>query len=207
MPGLRPLAPFDGKVFALARLARTRETLIDDRTQVILRVKALLQAYAPTLAPMLAQAGLDGPERALLRSFLDPRRTLAAETARRRDPQPTEFYDRLMARGKPHTCAVVAVAAKLLRRLFAVCKRVVAGGGGYEIRDVDGAALDRRQAAEVVAERHPSKAAKARARREAKAKKRAERSAAGNTRQPAGSSNGLATTRPVERVPEEGRIT
>lgn len=366
VPELRPLAPFDGHAFLLARLARSRESLIDDRTQVILRIKSLLQAYAPTLAATLAQRGLGGPERVLLRGFLDPRGTLdqgpeglhaavrkagfddrapkasalihawvtaaeetralydgcmpfaiaqrqvrvhldhletfgplieaveedmralyrqldplgvfetlpgigevvgttlcavlggpetliarfpsaghlvsfigfdprknqtgrsdregqrisksgsrlarrhlflAAETARRRDPQLAEFYDRLRERGKHHTCAVVAVAAKLLRRLYAVCKRVVAGeGGGYEIREGDGTALDRRQATEIVRERHPSKAARARARREAKAKKRAKRSAAGNTRQPGGSSNGLATARPGENVREERRI-
>jgi len=127
---------------------------------------------------------------------------LAAETARRRDPQLAEFYDRLSDRGKHHTCAVVAVAAKLLRRLYAVCKRVADDGGGYEIRDVDGTVLTRGQANAVVRERHPSKAAKARARREARVRKRAERCAAGNTRQPEGSSNGLATTLPDRRLPE-----
>lgn len=362
VPGLRPLAPFDGEVFVLARLARTRESLIDDRTQVILRVKSLLQAYAPTLAPMLTERGLGGVERVLLRDFLDPQHTLdvgpdglhaavraaglddrapkasrlihawvaaaeetrklydgsipfaiaqrqvrvhldhfdgfgelvdaveadmrtlyrrldprgifetlpgvggvvgttlcavlggpetlvarfpsadhlvsfvgfdprknqsgrsdregqrisksgsrlarrhlflAAETARRRDPQLAAFYGRLCERGKHHTAAVVAVAAKLLRRLYAVCKRAMAGGGGYEIRDVDGTALDRRRATQVVRERHPSKAARARKRREERATKRAERRAAENTRQPEDSSSGLTAARPVKKVPEE----
>ena len=78
VPGLRPLPPFDGDVFVLARLARTRESLVDDRTEVILRIKALLQAYAPTLAPTLTERSLGGVERVLLRDFLDPRHTLDA---------------------------------------------------------------------------------------------------------------------------------
>lgn len=62
---------------------------------------------------------------------------LAAETARRRDPELAGFYAGLVARGKHHTCAVVAVAAKLVRRLYAVCKRAAAGGeAGYVLRDV-----------------------------------------------------------------------
>lgn len=363
VPELRPLAPFDGKAFVLARLARMRESLIDNRTQVVLRVKSLLQAYAPTLASRLIRRGMDRLVRTLLKDFLDPQSTLdvgpaglhaavrkagfddrapkastlihawveaaeetqklyddcmpfdiaqrqmrlhldhfdtfaepieelesdmrtlyrqidplgifetlpgvgpivgttlcavlggpetlvarfpsadhlvsfvgfdprknqtggsdragqrisksgsrlarrhlylAAETARRRDPQLAAFFGRLRERGKHHNCAVVAVAAKLLRRLYAVCKRAVAGGGrGYELRDVDGTVLDSRQASAIVSERHPSQAAQERARRDAKAKKRAERATAGNTRQPEGSSNGLTDTRPSGRVSEE----
>jgi len=127
---------------------------------------------------------------------------LAAETARRRDPELAAFYARLMARGKHHTCAVVAVAAKMLRRLYAVCKRAAAGDTtGYVVRDVDGQPLSRRQAAEVVRERHPSKAAQARAHREAKEKKRAERRVAQNTRQSADSSRRSGVLDPAPEYP------
>ena len=125
---------------------------------------------------------------------------LAAETARRRDPELAAFYARLVARGKHHTCAVLAVAAKLLRRLYAVCKRAVAGDdGGYVMRDVDGTALTRREAAEVVRRRHPSKAARALAEREARAAKKAERRAAQKTRQ---SDDSSRRSRPLGPVGE-----
>lgn len=351
---VRPLPPFDGAGFMLARLMKTREGVIDDRAQVIVRIKSLLPAYVPTLVPQLAERGLGPVERVLLREFLDPQRTLdvgpaglhaavdaagadshapraagliaawvagaehtrklyggrmpfnfaqrqvrvlldqhdgfapliaaldddiaalcatldprglyetlpgvgptvraglcavfgsaeaivrrfpdashlvsfagldprknqtggsdregqhisksgsrlvrrylylAAETARRRDPELAAFYARLVARGKHHACAVVAVAAKLLRRLYAVCKRAVVGDeGGYAMRDVDGTALTPREAAELVRVRHPSKAAQAKAgrearaarvkaEREAKAAKKGERRGAQSTRQ------------------------
>jgi len=75
---VRPLLPFDGPAFMLARLFKTREAIIDDRTQVILRIKALLSAYVPTLVPRLAERSLGPIERVLLRGFLDPRATLDA---------------------------------------------------------------------------------------------------------------------------------
>lgn len=109
---------------------------------------------------------------------------LAAEVARRRDPQLAAFYDRLVARGKHHTCAVVAVAAKLLRPLYAACKRAAAGEeDGYALRDIDGRTLTRREAAELVRVQNPFKAARAKAEREARAAKRVERRAAQKTRQ------------------------
>ncbi len=354
---VRPLLPFDALGFMLARLFKTREGIIDDRTQVILRIKALLPAYLPTLAARLAERSIGAVERVLLRDFLDPRHVLhvgpkglraavsaaghdararrtvalidawvaaaeetlklyggkmlfefaqrqmrilldhldsfeplvdaieveitalyrqldplglfetlsgvgpivgaalcaalggpaaivgrfpnanhlvsfagldprknqsggsdregqhisksgsrsvrrylylAAETARRRDPQLAEFYERLRGRGKHHTCAVVAVAAKMLRRLYAVCKRAAAGDvSGYELRDTNGQALTSREAGERVRARFPSKAARAKALREAKAKKRAEQRAAQGTRQPVGSSRRSQSLDPV----------
>ncbi|MEZ4437070.1 MAG: IS110 family transposase [bacterium] len=356
---VRPLPSFDGPGFVLKRLMKTREGLVDDRSRVVVRIKALLPVYTPTLVPQLAERSLGAVERVLLRDFLDPKATLdvgpaglhaavdaagldsrapraaaliaawvegaehtralyggrvpfdfaqrqmrvlldqydgfaplieaveddiaalyaaldpdrlyetvpgvgpvvgasvcaivggpealvrcfpdaahlvsfagldprknqsggsdregqhisksgsrqmrrylflAAETARRRDPELAAFYARLVARGKHHTCAVLAVAAKLLRRLYAVCKRAVAGDdGGYVMRDVDGTALTRREAAEVVRRRHPSKAARALAEREARAAKKAERRAAQKTRQ---SDDSSRRSRPLGPVGE-----
>ena len=355
---VRPLLPFDGPAFMLARLFKTREAIIDDRTQVILRIKALLPAYLPTLAARLGERSIGAVERVLLRDFLDPQRVLhvgpkglhdavsaaghddrahrtaalidswvaaaeetralygdkmlfefaqqqmrvlldhfdsfaplvdaieaeintlyrqldpaglyetlpgigpvvgaalcaalggpatlverfpsanhlvsfvgldprknqsggsdregqhisksgsrsarrylylGAETARRWDPQLADFYERLRRRGKHHTCAVIAVAAKMLRRLYAVCKQAAAGGvDAYEVRDTNGQALTSREGRERVRARFPSKAARANAEREARAKKRAERRAAQGTRQPVDSSRRSQSLDPAQ---------
>lgn len=361
---VRPLLPFDGPAFMLARLFKTREAIIDDRTQVILRIKALLPAYLPTLAARLAERSIGAVERVLLRDFLDPRHVLrvgpkglraavdaaghdarahrtarlieswvaaaeetlalygdkmlfdfaqrqmrvllahfdsfeplveaieveitalyrqldpaglfetlsgvgpivgaalcaalggpaaiverfpnanhlvsfvgldprknqsggndregqhisksgsrsarrylylGAETARRFDPQLADFYERLRGRGKHHNCAVVAVAAKMLRRLYAVCKRAAAGDvSGYEVRDTNGQPLTSREARERVRARFPSKAARAKAQREARAKKRAERRAAQGTRQSVDSSRRSQSLDPAREYSNAG---
>lgn len=121
----------------------------------------------------------------LLRQYL----YLAAETARQRDVELAAFYQRLVSKGKHHSCAVVAVAAKLLRRIYAVMKRAAAGDErGYERRDLDGHAIDAREARARVVALFPSKAARLRAERAAKATKKAEHATAQSTRQRSGSS-------------------
>lgn len=47
---------------------------------------------------------------------------LAAETARRHDPELAVVYERVLARGKHHDAAVIAVAHKLVRRIYALLK-------------------------------------------------------------------------------------
>lgn len=76
---------------------------------------------------------------------------LAAEAARKEDPQLAQIYYRQMVdKGNHHTKAVCAVATALASRLAAVLK----GGRPYEIRDVDGTAVDIQTARAIIAERY-----------------------------------------------------
>jgi transposase len=73
----------------------------------------------------------------------------AANVARTRDPQLAEFYRRLMVeRGHCHTKANYAVARKLVARTWAT----IVSGTPYQIRDLDGTPLTRRQATTRAAE-------------------------------------------------------
>lgn len=64
---------------------------------------------------------------------------LAANIARRHDPQLAAFYWRLMVeRGHNHVKATSAVARKLVTRVWSTLNR----GEPYEMRDVDGAPVD-----------------------------------------------------------------
>jgi transposase len=72
----------------------------------------------------------------------------AANVARTLDPQLAEFYHRLMVeRGHCHTKANCAVARKLVARTWAT----ITSGGPYELRDLDGQPVTRRQASELAA--------------------------------------------------------
>jgi transposase len=55
---------------------------------------------------------------------------VAAEVARHYDPELQAFYRRLIARGKHHKQAICAVAAKLLRRAFAILR----DGRAYQVK-------------------------------------------------------------------------
>jgi transposase len=79
------------------------------------------------LVPRTSQTGgRDGKPRqrltkggpALLKQYM----FLAAETARRSDPALALAYERALARGKHHYAAVIAVAHKLVRRIYALLK-------------------------------------------------------------------------------------
>jgi len=75
---------------------------------------------------------------------------MAAETARRIDPQLAAIYHRqVIERGSHHTKAVCAVATALATRLVAVLR----DGRPYEIRDTDGTPVDARDAKTIIAER------------------------------------------------------
>jgi hypothetical protein len=76
---------------------------------------------------------------------------LAAETARRLDPQLAAIYYRQMVeRGNHHTKAVCAVATALTSRLAAVLRE----GRPYEIRDEDGMPVDQVTARAIISERY-----------------------------------------------------
>ena len=75
---------------------------------------------------------------------------LAAETARRLDPQLAAIYHRqVLERGSHHTKAVCAVATALASRLVAVLMQERA----YEIRDTDGTPVDAAAARAIIAAR------------------------------------------------------
>jgi transposase len=98
---------------------------------------------------------------------------LAAETARRCDRELAATYARCIARGKHHFSAVVIVAHKLVRRVYALLKlraatarskSVLEGHAAvvkYELRRPDnGALLTRAQARAYIQEQYPAKAAR-----------------------------------------------
>jgi transposase len=98
---------------------------------------------------------------------------LAAETARRCDPELAATYEQALARGKHHYSAVIIVAHKLLRKIYALLKlratarRQQAAGRPapalqYRFCDAAGAPLSRAEARAYVQAHFPSKAAKLR---------------------------------------------
>jgi transposase len=73
----------------------------------------------------------------------------AANVAREHDPQLAEFYRRLMIeRGHCHTKANCAVARKLVARTWAT----ITSGTAYQLRDLDGTPVTRRQATKLAAD-------------------------------------------------------
>jgi transposase len=80
---------------------------------------------------------------------------LAAETARRFDPEMAAFYHRLRERGKHHNKILCAVAAKMATRVYAVLKRRIDGETRkYELRDFQGRAVGRKEAVELIRTRY-----------------------------------------------------
>jgi hypothetical protein len=76
---------------------------------------------------------------------------LAADHARRLDPQLARIYHRQMVeRGNHHTKAVCAVATALVSRLAAILTE----GRPYVVRDVDGTPVDAQTARRIIAERY-----------------------------------------------------
>jgi transposase len=100
---------------------------------------------------------------------------LAAETARRHDPELAATYAHAIARGKHHYCAVIIVAHQLVRRVYGLLKaRAAARAAGveapsYRLQSPDGQALAKAEARKYVAKHYPSKAAKEAAKRAAQA--------------------------------------
>lgn len=90
----------------------------------------------------ITQAGNDRIKRALI---------LAADTARRVDPELAAVYHRLMTlRGHHHKQALCAVANRLVNRIF----RVLRTGTPYVLRDIDGRVIDLREGRHIVIERY-----------------------------------------------------
>jgi hypothetical protein len=72
----------------------------------------------------------------------------AANVARTHDPQLADFYRRLMVeRGHCHTKANCAVARKLVARTWAT----IVSGASYELRDLNGTPITRREATKLAA--------------------------------------------------------
>lgn len=90
----------------------------------------------------ITQGGNDRAKRALI---------LAADTARRIDPELAEIYWRLMtAKGHHHMQALCAVANRLANRIFSVLRR----GQPYILREPGGAPITIDQAKAIIAERY-----------------------------------------------------
>jgi hypothetical protein len=76
---------------------------------------------------------------------------LAAETARRLDPQLARIYHRqVVEKGNHHTKAVCPVATALATRLAAVLRE----DRPYVVRDVDGTPVDAGSAKRIITERY-----------------------------------------------------
>lgn len=74
-----------------------------------------------------------------------------AEIARQWDPQiACIYYDQMMNKGKHHTQAVCHCATHLLDRIRAVLR----DGCPYELRDVDGRPVSRKEARQIILERY-----------------------------------------------------
>ena len=74
---------------------------------------------------------------------------IAADTARKQDPQLARiYYVQMVERGKNHIGALCVVAATLAERAWTVMKRQTP----YVIRDIDGTPVSHEQAAAIIAE-------------------------------------------------------
>ena len=119
------------------------------------------------LVPRTKQTGMAGekPRQALTKggqNLLKKYMFLAAEVARRQDPDLAATYERAIARGKHHYSAVIVVAHKLVRRVYALLKLRAAGVTDvrYQMRRSDGTAVTADEARAVIAGQFPTKAAK-----------------------------------------------
>ena len=119
------------------------------------------------LVPRTKQTGMAGekPRQALTKggqNLLKKYMYLAAEVARRQDPELAATYERAISRGKHHYSAVIIVAHKLVRRVYALLKQRASGATQirYEMRSPDGRVLDTDEARAYIAEHFPSKASK-----------------------------------------------
>ena len=91
---------------------------------------------------------------------------MAAETARKYDPEAAAMYHRLKARGRHHNQAICAVASNLAGRVFSVMRRAGLGTESpvrtpselsYVVRDIQGKSIDLKRARALIQERFPSK--------------------------------------------------
>ena len=105
----------------------------------------------------------EGPEELRLAFYL------AANNARMVDPQLADFYRRLMVeRGHCHAKATCAVARKLIGRVWAT----ITNNQPYELRDLEGNRITRRQARQLVTELAVGDKVRSRTRSHAKSTRR-----------------------------------
>jgi transposase len=146
---LERIDDFETHIAALDRLIGTAYRVVDPERMLEREVPGVGPAIAPTveafvgdverfgsakrfaaffgLVPRTNQTGgRDGkPGQRLTKGgqpLLKKYMYLAAEVARRQDPELAVAYERILARGKHHYAAVIAVAHKLVRRIYALLK-------------------------------------------------------------------------------------
>ncbi len=110
----------------------------------------------------------------LLKSYV----YMAAETARRWDPEFASFYNRLRKKGMIHMEAICALGNKMAGRIYAVLKRLQTGDNKnfddleYKLRDLNGNIISKKEARRIVLEKFPSKAEREKLSRRNKIKKK-----------------------------------
>lgn len=73
---------------------------------------------------------------------------LASDTARQCDPQPAKvYYEQMVYKGNCHTQAVCAVSTHMVGRII----RVLKDKRPYELRDIEGKPITRREAKIIIA--------------------------------------------------------
>jgi transposase len=172
---LDDLAAADARVERATEVARARWEDCFGDDALLLSVPGMGPVTAPTVRAFLADcAHLPGAKQAQAMVGLNPSNWAsgkmtspsraitkegspvlrlafyqAANVARSVDPQLAGFYRRLMVeRGHCHTQANVAVARKLVARTWAT----LTTGSPYQLRDLDGRAVTRRQAKALAAD-------------------------------------------------------
>lgn len=137
VPGMGPLT------------APTVRGFLSDATQFADAKQA--QAFVGLNPSNWASGAMSSPSRAITKEGPPVLRLAlfqAANVARTLDPQLAEFYRRLMIeRGHCHTQANVAVARKLVARIWAT----LTSGSLYQLRDLDGRPVTRREAKTLAA--------------------------------------------------------
>jgi hypothetical protein len=128
---------------------------------------------------------------------------IAADTARKQDPQLARiYYTQMVERGKNHLGALCVVAATLAERAWNVLKR----GTPYVVRDVDGEPVGPDEAAAIIAE-HWTVPADVRARRRNKKAGKAPQAISTRTQQRGDLPRTASSTRRHQHVnPPEQRI-
>src|SRR5258706_10118879 len=122
---------------------------------------------------------------------------LAAEIARQRDPELAATYAHAIARGKHHYTAIVIVAHKLARRIYAVLKlhAEVPSEARYRLRRPDnGIELSKKEALDHVRTFYPSKAERAR-------KAKAAQAVPAETGSSEDATNGISAAPPTTPLP------
>lgn len=114
---------------------------------------AAVRCYAG-LIPRTNQSGTHNPDLGLTKAgdpLLRQMLCIAADHARKADPQLAAKYQRLIAAGRHHDSAICHLAATLLTRIVACWKT----GQPYQLCDVDGRPISEAEGRRIVKERTP----------------------------------------------------